>query len=227
MATVRDLYTQVSAKTSLGFAEAHHLCRTMQQAGLLPKGARGSWRYASQITREDCARFMITLALTRTSGSRTVAHVREQVEKFSKLVWHGPPHYRETLIDRLAMAMRYEMSNVSVWPMMVTVWDDQVAPTVVIKYFPWIFDDEHVRPRDQVFRRPGKRWTKKDIDSAFDGQMAVGFKMGSQFFEIFRDLLDAPVARPPSARVLRPFGDTIDECVGRGLFQRYSYRGSD
>ena len=53
MATVRDLYQTVVEHTSLKLQETRHICRVMQQAGLLPTGRRGGWKDAPQITLED------------------------------------------------------------------------------------------------------------------------------------------------------------------------------
>ena len=144
MATVRDLYTKVSEETTLEFEECRHLCRTMQQAGLLPKGRRGGWKDAPEITHADCARFMVALAVTRTSGSRTVERVRERVENFSALIWRDPPGYRETLLERLVMIVQYEMDLTSISPMRIAFWDDDVWPTVEMEYGFWTVGAEPV-----------------------------------------------------------------------------------
>ena len=221
MATVRDLYTKVSEETALDFEECRHLCRTMQQAGLLAKGRRGGWKDAPEITHADCARFMVALAATRTSGSRTVEGVRESVEKFSALIWRDPPGYRETLLERLVMILQYEMDFSSVSPGRIAFWDDDVWPTVELDYGPWKVGDRWWAIPDQVFERPGRRWTKKDETALDTGQFAAGFKFGPRMLLILRFLL-TPTERWPARRrflkrLYRPFKDVFAERQRAGL----------
>ena len=86
MASVIDLYTELSKMRGLDFGELRHLVRTLQDAELLPKATRRQLRSPPSLDSRDAAIFLIALGTSRSSGARTSSELRRRVNRFKKLV---------------------------------------------------------------------------------------------------------------------------------------------
>ncbi len=217
MATVRDLYTEVSEETALGFEECRHLCRTMQQAGLLPKGHRGGWKDAPQIDTADCVRFLLALAGTRTARSRTVDGVTRSVNRFEKLMCRVRTEFEENLLFRLALLIdvardpreQFEESAFLELERMVFL-DNDTKPSVELLY------DLRTRKRHgltQIFS-PQQKLSKAKTRAWWDsGEFSIGFSVNTHMLAVLSDLLGPNEMPEKSLSWLRRWLQDVSETL--------------
>ncbi len=104
MASVVDLYTELSKIRGLDFGELRHLVRTLQDAELLPKATRRQLRSPPSLDSRDAAIFLIALGTSRTSGARTPSELRWRVDRFKELVTaKSVQGQKSTLFDDLVL----------------------------------------------------------------------------------------------------------------------------
>ena len=188
MATVRDLYTKVSEETALEFEECRHLCRMMQQAGLLPKGRRGGWKDAPHVSAGDCAYFLLALAGTRNARTRTEKGVIESVERLGSLVWRDG-RYRETLLERLTLILNCELGWSYLTPTTTSIWNSERWPTAELEYR-WGIEEDERQVAFQIFGEGRSSWTDRDSEFWEQGALSDGFQFNDKLFAIFFELLE-------------------------------------
>lgn len=111
MASVVDLYTELSKHPGLDFGELRNVARALQTAGLLPVASRRDRMNPPKIGADHCAIFVIALACSGLSGSRTPAALGRRVRKFKKLVHVDASGSRVKLQDELARLINLHRDN--------------------------------------------------------------------------------------------------------------------
>jgi hypothetical protein len=101
VASVIDLYTQLSDMRGLEFGELRNIARNLQAVGMLPKASRQERMRPPEITPKNCATFLIAIAVSRPSGGRVPDKLHARVSRFQDLSRAPDAGSTETLLDYL------------------------------------------------------------------------------------------------------------------------------